>query len=56
MLWLKEGKAHNFALTLPEHRADQAEEMLKSSYHPEVGHAGIQFAHRGCVRQPRVAA
>jgi len=29
----KEKKTHNFALALPEHFAEQADEMLKSSYH-----------------------
>ena len=32
---LTEKKAHNFNLTLPEHFAEQAEEMLKSSYNLE---------------------
>jgi predicted nuclease of restriction endonuclease-like (RecB) superfamily len=32
---LKEGKRHNFALALPEHLAEQAEEMMKSSYNLE---------------------
>jgi predicted nuclease of restriction endonuclease-like (RecB) superfamily len=32
---LAEGKAHNFALALPEHLAEQAEEALKSSYNLE---------------------
>lgn len=32
---LKEGKSHNFQLTLPEHLAEQAEEALKSSYNLE---------------------
>lgn len=32
---LKEGKSHNFALALPEHLAEQAEEALKSSYNLE---------------------
>ena len=32
---LKAGKAHNFAVALPEHLAEQAEEALKSSYNLE---------------------
>ena len=32
---LKEKKTHNFALALPEHLAEQADEMLKSSYNLE---------------------
>jgi predicted nuclease of restriction endonuclease-like (RecB) superfamily len=32
---LAEGKVHNFALALPEHFAEQAEEALKSSYNLE---------------------
>lgn len=32
---LKEGKAHNFPVALPEHLAEQAEEALKSSYNLE---------------------
>jgi predicted nuclease of restriction endonuclease-like (RecB) superfamily len=32
---LKEGKTHNFSLALPEHLAEQAEEMMKSSYNLE---------------------
>lgn len=32
---LAEGKVHNFALALPEHYAEQAEEALKSSYNLE---------------------
>jgi predicted nuclease of restriction endonuclease-like (RecB) superfamily len=32
---LREGKTHNFALALPENLAEQADEMLKSSYNLE---------------------
>lgn len=32
---VKEKKTHNFALALPEHLAEQADEMLKSSYNLE---------------------
>jgi predicted nuclease of restriction endonuclease-like (RecB) superfamily len=32
---LSSGKSHNFPLALPEHLAEQAEEMLKSSYNLE---------------------
>jgi predicted nuclease of restriction endonuclease-like (RecB) superfamily len=32
---VQEKKTHNFALALPEHFAEQADEMLKSSYHLE---------------------
>lgn len=32
---LQEGKAHNFPAALPEHLAEQADEMLKSSYNLE---------------------
>ena len=32
---LAEGKSHNFALALPDHLAEQAEEALKSSYNLE---------------------
>jgi len=39
---LKKGKTHNFALALPEHLAEQAEEMMKSSYNLEF--LGIQRA------------
>jgi hypothetical protein len=51
-----EKKTHNFSLALPEHLAGQADEMLKSSCHLELGHAGRKLPQRGCVRQPRVAA
>ena len=37
---LAEGKSHNFAIVLPEHLAEQAEEALKSSYNLEF--LGIQ--------------
>ena len=37
---LAEGKSHNFAVALPEHLAEQAEEALKSSYNLEF--LGIQ--------------
>jgi predicted nuclease of restriction endonuclease-like (RecB) superfamily len=46
---LKEGKTHNFALALPEHLAEQAEEMMKSSFHLEFRHAGRQLPQRGCA-------
>ena len=29
---VKEKKTHNFAIALPEHMAEQADEMLKSTY------------------------
>jgi predicted nuclease of restriction endonuclease-like (RecB) superfamily len=41
---LKAGKTHNFAVALPEHLAEQAEETLKSSYNLEF--LGIASAVR----------
>lgn len=32
---VKENKTHNFALALPEYLAEQADEIIKSSYHLE---------------------
>ena len=51
-----EKKTHNFPLALPEHLAEQAEEMMKSSYNLEFGRFWRQLPQRGCVSQPRVAA
>jgi predicted nuclease of restriction endonuclease-like (RecB) superfamily len=51
-----EKKTHNFPLALPEHLAEQADEMMKSSYNIEFGRFWRQLPQRGCVSQPGVAA
>ena len=51
-----EKKTHNFPLALPEHLAEQADEMLKSSYNLGFGRFWRQLPQRGCISQPRVAA
>ena len=41
-----EGKTHNFSLTLPEHHAEQATEMLKSAYNLEFLGIGTEARER----------
>lgn len=48
---LKEGKAHNFAVALPEHLAEQAEEALKSSYNLEFLGIGRAVRERELERR-----
>ena len=43
---LAEGKTHNFPLALPEHLAEQAEEVLKSSYNLEFLGIGREIKER----------
>ena len=54
------GTAKQFAgvvrTAMPEHLAEQTEEMLKNPYNLEFGGAGRRLPQRGCVRQPGVAA
>jgi len=48
-----EKKSHNFALTLPEHLTEQAEEMLKSSYNLEfLGIHRETIAPKGLCQEP----
>ena len=47
-----EKKSHNFDLALPEHFAEQADEMLKSSYN--LGFLGLRRAVRECELEERL--